>query len=242
MGVAVLFFGSRGMTATESLRQEELHLLLQRLRAENADLKAQLELREAVIRNLQQSLAVARTECELFQRKWAEAQARAQTLGANPSDPEAVAAQRQLLETVRQLAQAQAERQRLLEQLQRLLHAVQSNTNVQAEAAAAEATLSALRQSGTTLSQPAAATPEAAQVLDVNPKLRVAVLNVGAEQGVRVGMPLQVLRGQRVIAGLRVVEVRARVSGALIETVPKGVLVRSGDVVRVTQGVKVTPP
>jgi len=241
LGVGVLFFGLIGTAGAEPWKLEELKLVLDKVRAENADLKSQLDLREVVIRNLQESLAVARTESEMFQRKWAEAQMRAQTLGANPNDSEATAAQRQLADTVRHLAQAQAERRRLAEQLQRLLGAVQSNANVSVEVEATEKMLATLQRPSEEVTAAAAGRLEAARILDVNPKLRAVVLDVGAEQGVRVGMPFLVLRGDRVVAGLRVIEVRPRVSGALIENTEKGVVLQAGDAVRVTKSVSVTP-
>jgi len=241
LAVVVLFFGLRGTEGAEQWHLDELRLVLGKLRAENADLKSQLELREVVIRNLQESLAVARTESEMFQRKWTEAQLRAQTLGANPNDTEVAAAQRQLVETVGQLALAQAERVRLAEQLQKLLGAVQSNVNVKAEVEATQTLLSALKQPAGATTAATAGRLDAAKILDVNPKLRAVVLDVGVEQGVRVGMPFMVLRGDRVVAGLRVVEVRPRVSGALIESAEKGVTLQAGDAARVTKSMSVTP-
>lgn len=234
-----LFFGLRESTAAESWQLEELQVVLEKLRAENADLKSQLELRETVIRNLQESLAVARTESELFQRKWMEAQARAETLGANPADTEAAATQRQLLETVRQLALAEADRRRLTEQLQRLLVAVQSNANLGAELEATRRLLADLQQPSAPAVVPSGRL-EAARILDVNAKLRVVVLDVGAEQGARIGMPFWVFRGERVVARLRVVEVRPKVCGALLEDVEKGVTLQAGDMARVTQTVSGT--
>ena len=229
--------------AAQGLQLDELRLVLDKVRAENADLKSQLELREIVIRNLQESLAVARTESDMFQRKWTEAQLRAQTLGANPGDSEAVASQRQLVETVRQLALVEAERQRMAAQLQRLLGAVQSNTNVNVEVEATQALLAAVNpvttNDGTTAKL--SGRLDATKILDVNPKLRVVVLDVGAEQGVRVGMPFLVLRGDRVVAELRVIEVRPRVSGALIENADKGIALQAGDAARVTKSVSMTP-
>ena len=75
----------------------------------------------------------------------------------------------------------------------------------------------------------------AATVLDVNPDLRLVVLNIGLLQGARVGMPLVMLRGNRVVAELKIVEVRQRICGALIERVEKQVTLKAGDVVRVTK-------
>jgi hypothetical protein len=186
-----------------------------------------------VIRKLQESLAVARTESELFQQRWQEAQGRAQTLGANPADREAVAAQRELVETLRRLSLAEAERQRLVAQLQRLLGAVQSNANVAAEVAATQALLDAVAApAGRPAKEPVAGTLGNAKVLDVNPQLRVAVLDVGAQQGARVGMPFQVWRRDRLVAAVRVVDVRPRVCGAVIEQVEQGQAVRAGDEAR----------
>jgi len=41
--------------------------------------------------------------------------------------------------------------------------------------------------------------------------------NVGAKHGVKIGMPLRVMRGERKIATLRVVDVRHKICGAVIE-------------------------
>ena len=75
----------------------------------------------------------------------------------------------------------------------------------------------------------------AATVLDVNPDLRLVVLNVGLLQGARIGMPLVVLRGDRVIAELKIVDVRQRICGALIERTEKQVTLKTGDVARVAK-------
>jgi hypothetical protein len=61
------------------------------------------------------------------------------------------------------------------------------------------------------------------------------VLNVGLLQGARVGMPFIVTRGNRVIAQVRVVEVRRRICGALIENVEKNFNIAAGDGAHVTK-------
>lgn len=216
---------------------DELQASVQKLAADNERLKAELEQRETVIRSLTESLAIARTESELFQKKWAEAQLRAQTLGVNFADPRATQTQRQLVESVRSLYLAQAERQRLIEQLKRLLQALEQGGDLTGELARAKSLLAAAEKpaGADALTGSAEGTLEAAQVLDVNPDLRLAVLNVGLLQGARVGMPFVVLRGDRVVAELKIVEVRRRVSGALIENVQKNVTLKAGDIARVTK-------
>jgi hypothetical protein len=58
---------------------------------------------------------------------------------------------------------------------------------------------------------------------------------VGLLQGARVGMPLVVWRGDRVVAQLKIVEVRQRICGALIERVEKKVTLKAGDKAGVTK-------
>ena len=192
----------------------------------------QLAERDAVIKTLTESLAIARTESELFQKLWTEAQLRAQTLGANLTDADANASQRQLVESLRSLYLAEAERQRLIEELNRLLTAVQTGRNVTGEVERAKALLAAEKP----VSQPASKSSlETARVLEFNPKLRLVVMDVGSLHGARVGMPFIVLRGDRVIAWARVVEVRQKICGALIEKTEGNITVKAGDTASVTK-------
>jgi hypothetical protein len=68
----------------------------------------------------------------------------------------------------------------------------------------------------------AAGGPEAlvvaeAAVVDASKDLGMVVLGIGAGAGVRPGMRFAVLRGERVIAKVRAADVRAGVTGALVE-------------------------
>ncbi|HUK83016.1 MAG TPA: hypothetical protein VLZ12_10345 [Verrucomicrobiae bacterium] len=239
-GVVVLFFAVVTWLRADEAQPpnlDELTAALAKLDAENTNLKQQLDERDAVIRKLTESLAIARTESELFQKKWADAKLQAQTLGVNFADATATAAQRQLVESVRALYLAEAERQRLIEQLQRLLTAIQDDRDVAAEVDRTKALLAASEpaQAKTSTGSTAEPTLHEAQVLEVNPGLRLVVLNVGLVQGARVGMPFVVMRGDRVIAQVRVVEVRRRICGAVIENVEKNAKVAAGDAAHVTK-------
>jgi hypothetical protein len=131
---------------------------------------------------------------------------------------------------------AEAERQRLIEQLQRLLSAVQKQKDVANELARTKALLATSEQPASTRTgKVAEGTLESATILDVNPNLRLVVLNIGLLQGARVGMPLAVLRGDRVMAELKIVEVRRQVCGAVIERTEKKVILKTGDIARVTK-------
>jgi hypothetical protein len=56
-----------------------------------------------------------------------------------------------------------------------------------------------------------------ASVLSVKDEWSFVVGNIGEQQGVKIGMPLRVMRGEEKIAALRVVDVRQRICGAVIE-------------------------
>lgn len=208
--------------------------MLDQVRADKARLQHELEHREQVIKLLTENLAIARTESELFQKKWAEARLRAQSLGVDFSDPKDTLTQRQLVESVRALYLAEAERERFGDQLKQLMAAVQTNGDVTAEVARTHALLAATEHAEKPVGKTTGSV-YAAEVLEINPSLRLAVLNVGADSGARVGMPFAVVRDDRVVAKLKVVEVRRRICGAVIERVDKGVTLTAGDAARVTQ-------
>jgi len=215
---------------------DELRALVKSLGADNQRLKADLEQRETTIRLLTENLALARTESELFHKKWTEEQLRAQMLGADVVDDASRQAQQQLAQTARALYLAEAERQRLVVQVQRLIEALQGPGDVTGELVRAKALVEAADRS--MLGQPANFRTQGAlttaTVLEVNPDLRLVVLNIGQLQGARIGMPMVVLRAERVVAELKIVEVRQRICGALIERVGEGVTLRAGDTARVT--------
>lgn len=217
---------------------EELRVVVEKLTSDNRRLTTELEQRETVIHLLTESLAVARTESELFQKRWSEEQLRAQALGVNLGGDSGRQVQRQLVESVRALYLAEAERQQLVTQLERLLDAVQRQVDVTGEVAQARALLAATDRPAADPRSTAGTADgalDAAKVLEVNPDLRLVVLNVGLLQGARIGMPVVILRGDRVVAELKIVEVRRRICGALIEQVERKVTLRAGDVGRVTK-------
>ena len=76
---------------------------------------------------------------------------------------------------------------------------------------------------------PPADVPVEARIVDVNPELGLVVLNQGAQQGVRYGLPLTVLRDRRRVARIRVVDVREHIAGAMVEETVRGDYPQAGD-------------
>jgi hypothetical protein len=64
---------------------------------------------------------------------------------------------------------------------------------------------------------PVAATLQDGMVLSMQEELALVVANLGSRQGVKVGMPFQVLRDGNVIGTVRVVDVRESIAGAVIQ-------------------------
>jgi hypothetical protein len=71
--------------------------------------------------------------------------------------------------------------------------------------------------------------PVEARIVDANPDLGLVVLDQGARQGVRYGLPLTVMRDRRRVARIRVVDVRERVAGAAVEETARGDYPQTGD-------------
>jgi hypothetical protein len=69
-----------------------------------------------------------------------------------------------------------------------------------------------------------------ALVVNVKPEGGIAVFNMGSRDGVRVGMPFQIFRGNKVIARAMVVDIRKDVCGAIVqELLGADNLVKTGD-------------
>ena len=71
--------------------------------------------------------------------------------------------------------------------------------------------------------------PVESRIVDSNAELGLVVLDQGARQGVRYGLPLTVMRDRRRVARIRVVDVRERVAGAAVEETARGDYPQTGD-------------
>jgi len=78
-------------------------------------------------------------------------------------------------------------------------------------------------------------TLESGQVVNLNWSLQMAVINLGEVHGVRLGMPFAVIQGDRIVGRLKVVEVRKKISGAVIERMDRDKTIQVGDRVRITK-------
>ena len=64
-------------------------------------------------------------------------------------------------------------------------------------------------------------------------ELALVVANLGRAQGAKIGMPFQVWRGERQIGLVRIVDVREKISGAVIQSLDPKENIKVGDTLRV---------
>jgi hypothetical protein len=195
---------------------------------------------------LTESLALANSESEVFKRETSDLKLRLEALGLDAASPDKSLLEQRLLKAVSDLKIVQDQRDKLSEQLIRLneavLRYVKSASSVDGDARMGLET--EMRSSSELLgapgsNQPATADTEPAgsltdaRVISVKDELALVVANLGRQQGVKIGMPFQVLRDGRKIGVVRVVDVRERISGAVIQSLDPSEKVKVGDILRV---------
>ena len=238
----ILFVGSvclAGMLAaqgnsslTESkIEDAETKVTAEALLAQNEDLRRQLSIQQESLKTLTASLAESNAEAEVFRRKFADLESRMETLGLASASKDRAKLEQRLLAAVSDLRLAKKEGDQLRDQLlglnESLLRYLKTVEGGDAQARAdVEAQLrktnelvgrsTRLRQGsgGQASDQPSLMD---ASVLSVKDEWSFVVANIGEQQGVKIGMPLRVMRGEQKIATLRVVDVRQRICGAVIE-------------------------
>lgn len=201
--------------------------------AENKTLHEKLVISEACTGSLQKQLALVSGEAEVFKRIVGELNVRLEALGTQKIDE-------RLLQLLTELRVAGDERTGLRESMMSLSEAVLRFKQV-AVTDDSEARLdleAGMRRASQALGNPrtdiprASTTPTAVangMVIGVKDELALIVSNVGSRQGVKVGMPFHVIRGETNVGLVRIVDVREKLAGALIQTVNSGERIRVGD-------------
>jgi hypothetical protein len=212
---------------TESkIESAETKVTAETLLAQNEELRRQLSIQQESLKTLTASLAESNAEAEVFRRKFADLDSRMEALGLASASKDRAKLEQRLLAAVSDLRVAQREREQLRDQLlglnESLLRYLQT---VQGGDAQARADVEAqLRKTNELVGKSKAAGGKESQaslmdasVLSVKDEWSFVVANIGEQQGVKIGMPLRVMHGEQKIATLRVVDVRQRICGAVIE-------------------------
>ncbi|MFA7343782.1 MAG: hypothetical protein WC003_05715 [Terrimicrobiaceae bacterium] len=211
--------------------------------ADHGSLEEKLVLARTSIKALTDSLAMANSESEVFKRQAAELQLKLDAYGLAGLDKEPEKVEQRLLAAVRDLRLLKKQNEDAVNQLVRLSESIRvlikttEGTNPQARMAVE----TELRKTSEILGAPNAASAQSIEatlsdgmVVDTKEDLSLVVANIGAKHGVKVGMPFQVWRDDRRIGNARVVDVRDRICGAIIQNLEsEKETVKTGDRLRV---------
>ena len=194
------------------------------LLSQNEELRRQLSLQQESVRTLTDSLAQSNAEAEEFRRKFSDLELRVEALGLASADKDRAKLEQRLLSAVSDLKVFQKEREEYRDQMLRLSESVLRFLKT-AESSDAQARMdleAQLRSINDLIAKSGESTEMQPSLMDgsvisVKEEWSLVVGNIGEQQGVKMGMPLRVMRDDKVIATLRVVDVRQKICGAVIQ-------------------------
>ena len=196
------------------------------LLVQNEELRRQLSVEQESLKTLTSSLAESNAEAELFRRKYSDLELRMEALGLASANKDRAKLEQRLLAAVSDLRLAQKEREEYRDQMLRLNEAMWRYLKT-AQSGDAQARLDVetqLRGANALATRSTNALPNSAlpglmdgSVISVKDEWSFVVGNLGETQGVKIGMPLRAMRGDQKIAMLRVVDVRQKICGAVIQ-------------------------
>ena len=180
---------------------------------------------------------------EASRRQLEDANSRLEALAATEKNSKTDALEARLLQCLRELRLIKSDKDAARQQLLMLSEAIQmlllttADTNPQALLAVE----SELRKTsevlgGNVSSQEKKAVPSLTQglVLDTRDELSLVVVNLGRAHGVKIGMPFQVFRNNELISAIKIVDVREKISGGVIQSLTSETIrIEKGDTVKV---------
>jgi hypothetical protein len=190
--------------------------------AENEELRRQLSIAQESLRALTSSLAESNGQAEELRRKYSDLQLRMEALGLASANKDRSKLEQRLLAAVSDLQLAQKTRDEYRDQMLRLNEAILRYIKTsQGDDAQARMDIETQLRSTNELVTKSTNPPEAPEpslmdgsVISVKEEWSFVV---GEKQGVKIGMPMRVMRDDRKIATLRVVDVRQKVCGAVVQ-------------------------
>ncbi|PYL46076.1 MAG: hypothetical protein DMF40_13965 [Verrucomicrobia bacterium] len=194
------------------------------LLSQKEELRRQLSLSQQTVQTLTSSLAESNAEAELFRRKFADLELRMEALGLASASKDRAKLEQRLLTAVSDLQLAQKERDQYRDQMMQFSEAMLRYLKT-AEGGDAQARMDVeaqLRSMNALVDKSSKTQSMTGSLLDgsvigLKEEWSFVVGNFGAREGVKIGMPLRVKRGDEVVARLRVVDVRERICGAIIQ-------------------------
>ena len=209
--------------------------------AENEVLRRRNDLSKQSLHTLNESLAVANAESEFFRRQYGDLKLRMEALGLESVGDNKEALEQRLLKAVRDLGLVREEKDKMAEQLVALTESVLvylkaapvSNAQIRMDVEAQMRSANQLLDNSAKNTADSTTTTldlNGGTVVSVKEELSLLVANIGSRNGVKIGMPFQITRGNKTVAKARMIDVRDRISGAVIEDLASAVsTVKIGD-------------
>ena len=191
--------------------------------SETEQLRRQLSTQRESVKALMNSLAESNAEAELYRRKYSDLQLRMEALGIESASKDRAKLEQRLLNAVSDLQLAQKERERYRDQMLQLSEAMLNllKTSTGGDAKARMELEAQIRGTNELVMKESAPAAQPSlmdgSVVSVKDEWSLVVGNMGEQAGVKIGMPLRVVRDGRLIATLRVVDVRQKICGAVIQ-------------------------
>lgn len=207
-------------------------------------LQEQIILLRSSVKALTDSLAIANSEAEMFKRQAADQTLKLEALGLAGVERDESKLEQRLLAAVRDLRLLKQRNEAAVNQLVRLTEAIQvmiQSSSQQMDPQIRMMVETELRKTNDILGAPTAnegapvaATLTDGMVVDTKEDLSLIIANIGEKHGVKIGMPFQVWRENKRIGEVRVVDVRDKISGAIIQSLEsEKTPIKTGDRLRV---------
>src|SRR5438067_6925834 len=215
---------AEGNSSLSDSKNDDAPVTAASLLAQNEELRRELSLSRETVQTLTNSLAESNANAEVFRRKFTDLRLRMEALGLASASKDRAKLEQRLLTAVSDLQLAQKERDEYRDQMMQLSEAMLRYLKT-AEGGDAQARMDVeaqLRSMNALVEKSSTAQPTTGSLLDgsvigLKEEWSFVVGNFGAREGVKIGMPLRVKRGEKVVARLRVVDVRERICGAIIQ-------------------------
>jgi hypothetical protein len=217
--------GQKGGTAVETLEMRAALEVLQKQLAEQQERTAELEHKQKV---LAQSLAASNAEAETHRKAYADLLIKLEGLGVDILDPDPQGLQSRLLKAVNDRQLLERELDAITDQVFSLTEAFVSymqtassddasaRQRIENELLAMEKVFRVSADQGANKGGAGARAIAEGKVVSRDSEIALVVLDIGKNSGVRIGMPLEIVRVNRPIGSALVVDVRDSVCGALV--------------------------
>jgi hypothetical protein len=199
-------------------------------------------LAESTISALTATVAEMGNSAEASRRELEDANLRLEVLAVTEKESKTEALESRLLQCLRELRLIKYDKDSARQQLLLLSEAIQmllltsAETNPQSRLAVEaelRKTSELLRENRLDENKVEPSLSNAA-VLDTRDDISLVVANIGRAHGVKIGMPFKVLRNGKLINTIKIVDVREKISGGVIQSLTKETIrIEKGDILKV---------